>query len=237
MSEHNPVYFMSKMQEFLTALSQAYPDCLKVKGYELAFRTQTKRKSEDQLREMGVDAVKTYRQVMEPWYERCINRDEALVGENIKFLNDLNLPSKWTTMDSDTKDAVWEFIIQLNYLCGGPEPREEEVQLPDMPPEVTQCLNIMPEGIKKNIMDISQQYSSKIHSGEMKLTDLNIFEMAQNINNSIDPTEMEKFRESIQSGEVSVDRSTVTTMLAQMPSNVMSSQMAGAFTGLLGGGK
>jgi len=238
MSEHNPLHFMSKMREFLTALSQTYPECLNVRGYELAFNAKTKRKSESQMRELGVDAVQTYRQVMEPWFERCLIRDESLLGENIKFLNDLNLPSKWTTMDLDTKEAVWEFIIQLNYFCGGPEPQEQQEEVaPEMPPEVTHCLNIMPDGIKKNIMDISQQYSSKIHSGEMKLSDLNIFEMAKNINNSIDPTDLETFRESIRSGEVSVDQSTVTTMLAQMPSNVMSPQMAGAFTGLLGGGK
>jgi hypothetical protein len=238
MSEHNPLYFMSKMREFLTALSQTYPDCLKVRGYELAFKTQTKRKSESQLMELGVNAVQTYKRVMEPWYERCLNRDESLLGENIKFLNDLNLPSKWTTMDRNTKGAVWEFIIQLNYFCGGPAP-QEEVQLPtpreeeiQLPPEITQCLDIMPEGVKKNILDISQQYSSKIYSGEMKLTDLNIFEVAQNINNTMDPTELENFRESIESGEVSVD---MTTMLSQMPPGIMSSQMA-AFTGLLGGG-
>ena len=79
----NELLFVTTMDEYLTALRDVYPDCIKVVGYQVAFRTRVKNKSEEQRRSLGRSAMEEYRQVMQPWYSRCSDKDETLINENI----------------------------------------------------------------------------------------------------------------------------------------------------------
>jgi hypothetical protein len=243
MDRDYPIYFMKTMQEYLSALKEVYPNCLTVRGYEMAFRMGTKNKGDRDMRKMGTEAIAKYKHVMEPWYARCLAKDEGLLGENIEFLTDLGMQAKWATMDSDTKDVIWQYIIQFNQLCGGPAPveREEEevvdvdtlVKSGDIPDEVSRILEIMPASIKQNIMSMSEHYSSRIHSGEMGLADLNMFEMATHVQGMVDPADMSAFSETLKTGEYGINPSTVTSMLAQMPTDIMPPMFSSALSGLI----
>ena len=236
-----PIYFMKTMQEYLSALKDVYPNCMRVNGFELAFRMGTKNKDDAGMRELGVEAIQNYKEVMEPWFERCLVRDEALLREDIEFLTKLGMQEKWTTMDADTKDVIWQYIIQFNQLCGGPTPPttttkvdvDSLMESAQIPEEVSRILNIMPDGIKKNIVAMSEQYSTRIQTGEMSIADLNMFEMAGHVQGMVDPQDMAAFSENLKSGNFNINPSTVTSMLAQMPSEIMPPTFSSTLSSLL----
>jgi len=213
-----PLYFMQTMREFLTAMSEVYPECISVRGYALAFRTQTARKSEDQIRELGTEAIRTFKAVMEPWFQRCCEHDESLLGENIKFLKDLKLPDKWPTMDRGTKASVWQFIIQLNHMCGGPAPQEEQVtesiEFPDIP-MLAPYTDSLPDGVKKQIMDMSQDFVEKMGTGEME--SINLMEMTTALKNAMTPEDVLTFHNNLTSNNVTVNVGELMSTLQQMP--------------------
>lgn len=164
------------MREFLSALSEVYPECVKVRGYNLAFRAKTDNVSREALMEIGTSAVETYNAIMSPWYERCVHKDSGLIEEDIKFIHDLDLHVKWPDMDADTRDTIWDYIIQLNQCCGGPAPIH-----PGMPPEMVKVLDGMPHGIKMGIYSTSSRYTKMINDGEMNFEDLDVTELAADL--------------------------------------------------------
>lgn len=227
MSERDyPIYFMKTMQEYLSALLEVYPTCVYVRAYELAFRRATTNKSEDEMREMGREGMQKYKAVMEPWFARCTTRDVSLLQENIEFLTDLGMKEKWRSMNQDTKDVIWQYILQLNQLCGAPPPTppaELEGTTMDeenFPPELAAFLNIMPDNLKKNIVTVCDSYSQRIESGQMGIADLNMFEIADTLRERISEQDMTEFSDKMHNGDMSMDASLITQMLSQVPSEM-----------------
>jgi hypothetical protein len=223
--------FTHTMGQFLSALKEVYPECRKVREYEQKFRLNSSNKT------AVVWSMKIYKGVMEPWYERCAQRDASLLTENIKFLKDLDLPAKWVEMDADTRDTVWEYIEKLNHYCDGPEPREtgniDIDNIEGMPAEMSSLLNVMPESMKLTIAATSARYATKIKNGDMSFADVNVMQMAQEMSRSINEEEMKAFSETLQSGDVNVNTSTITNMMSNMNSGEMPNGMMEAITGLL----
>jgi hypothetical protein len=177
--------FVGKMHEFLDALLHVYPDCVRVRAYQLAYKTKTSGASDQDLIRLGKDAMVDYHEVMSPWYERCSQRDTTLLSEDIKFLRELHLPQKWGDMSEDTKDAVWQFITQLNYYCGGPYP-EPDGELPNL-----DFMNAIPAELRKGIEDVAVKYTSMINSGDMVLADLNVNDISAQLQQHIGDATMD----------------------------------------------
>lgn len=110
-----PISFLDTMGQFLDALHEVYPECIKVSGYRIAFKAKVNFTGSRV--EVGEEGMRMYNTIMRPFYERCSDKDEGLLNEDIEFLHDLGMYTKWPTMDNDTKEAVWEFINLLNRTC------------------------------------------------------------------------------------------------------------------------
>ena len=200
--------FMDMMKQFLSALREVYPECSKVVGYDVAFTLKTSGKTIEQMETLGIEAMEEYHKVMEPYYARCTRRDESLIRENIEFLDALDLPRKWNSdMHPETKDAIWEFIIQLNNFC---------------------CLNswtrnIVPAPLMSVITSNATEMANKIKSGEMKMSDFNVMQLSQQIMESVDARDLEALGASLQAGN-GFDIGSMYTMLTSMMSATESSE-------------
>lgn len=226
--------FMHTMQEFLSSLKEVYPECLKVRGYEYMFRKQVSGVSGDRLRDIGQRAVKGYDEIMSPWYERCARRDEGLLSENIKFLHDIDLPAKWKDMDGDTRDTIWEYITRLNHFCGAPDDTPEAVDIDNlqgMPEEMSSLLSMMPHSLKVGISATSAKYASRIKSGEMTFSDVNVMQIAEEVGSAINQEDLQAFGATLESGDVNT--ASLMSMVSQMGSDEIPSGMMAAITGLL----
>lgn len=230
--------FMHTMQEFLSSLREVYPECLRVIGYDYAFRKKVAGLSKNQLHEIGVGAMASYRDTMSPWYARCTQKDPGLLAENIQFLRDLDLSTKWAGMDADTQDTIWEYIIRLNQYCGGPaEEKPEELdisKMPGMPAEMAKLLDIMPHSLKLGISATSTRYATKIKNGEMTFAEVNIMQMAKEMGGAINDEDMQAFGQSLQAGNVNLNVASLTNMVSQMDPGEVPPGMMSAITGLLG---
>jgi hypothetical protein len=192
--------FMDMMKQFLCALREVFPECPKVMAYDVAFTLKTSGKTPEEMDEMGMEAMRAYHTVMSPWYTRCTRRDESLVNEHIEFMEQLDLGTKWRdNMHPDTKDAIWEYINQLNNFC---------------------CLmswthDVLPPNIMSVITSNATEVADKIKSGQLKMSDLNVMDLSQKIMGAVDPAELEQLGQSLQSGD-GVDLGSVYTMLNNM---------------------
>ena len=243
MSEH-ALFFVQTMQEFLSSLHEVYPECIKVGAYELAFRTKIKNKSDERLKEMAENfAIPKYTSVMAPWFERCARKDESLLSEQIEFLSDLAIPAKWPQMDADTRNTVWDYIIQLNSYCGGPIPPEVSTEddilpenvfeTPGMPAEISGILQSMPTGLQLSISSTARKYSEKINNGSLTLADLDIMGLARDVYSSVDADELHEFGQTLKSGQVTVDMASMTNMMNSMGPDTLSPGMTAAISGML----
>lgn len=193
--------FLDMMKQFLGALREVFPECPKIVSYDVAFTLNTAGKTPDQMEELGLTAMGEYHEVMSPWYNRCSRRDVGLLRENIKFMTNLDLASKWNAgMHPDTKDTIWEYINQLNNFC---------------------CLmswtrDVLPPNIMSAITSNASEMAEKIKSGEMRMSDFNVMDLSQKIMGSVDPSELEALGASLQSGTSGVDIGSVYTMLNNM---------------------
>lgn len=192
--------FMDMMKQFLTAMREVFPDCPKVVAYDTAFTLRTIGKTPDIMEEMGVEAMREYHIVMAPWYARCTRRDERLLQENIEFLTNLDMPAKWNnTMHPETKEAIWEYINQLNNFC---------------------CLmswthDLMPANIMSVITSNASEMAEKIKSGEMSMSDINVMDLSQKIMASIDAQDLEDLGSRLHAGN-GLDITSIYAMLNNM---------------------
>jgi len=191
--------FMDMMKQFLSAMREVFPTCPKVLAYDVGFTLKTSGKTSAQMEEIGAEAMSGYHEVMSPWYTRCARRDESLLVERISFLEELGLDEKWGDLTADTKDAIWDYITQLNNFC---------------------CLmswtrDIVPPNIMTAITSNATEMADRIRSGEMKMSDFNVMDLSERIMGSVDPAELELLGQTLQSGG-GVDIGSMFTMLSSM---------------------
>jgi hypothetical protein len=116
------------MMDFMGALEEVFPTCLKVKAYRAAFALRLSQCPDDAAKETLLqDAVRQYHEVLLPYYARVAARDDALMTtEPIDLMRNIDMGVKWTpALHPDTKNTIWEWISRLNeyaYLyCTGTE--------------------------------------------------------------------------------------------------------------------
>ncbi len=192
--------FMDMMKQFLGAMREVFPECVRVMAYDAGFTLKTSGKTSEQLEELGMEAMREYHETMNPWYGRCTRRDESLLRENIEFLSELGMQAKWNAgMHPDTKATIWEYINKLNNSC---------------------CLlnwthDILPPNIMSVITANATEMADKIKTGEMTMSDFNVMELSQKILGSVDPAELEQLSETLQR-DGGVDISNMYSMLTNM---------------------
>jgi hypothetical protein len=193
--------FIDMMQQFLEAMEETFPECLRVKQYRIGLAVRLAQcEDDDAIRELTTDAITSYHESMVAYYSRCVERDESLIYEPIDLMLNIDLPSKWTPdLHPDTKNAIWEFITKLN----------EFSNLYNMYAKV-------PTGMMTSIESMAHSIAAQIGSGEMSLSDLNLQTMSEQVMRSINGDDLRQFADTLQSGDVFENMTNMYAMVSSM---------------------
>jgi hypothetical protein len=194
--------FIEMMNQFLEAMEEVFPECLRVKGYKLALNVELARNegNPEGLRAFKQRAISGYHDSMAAYYARCLERDETLIREPIDLMTNIGMPAKWTSdLHPDTKEAIWEYILKLNEFAN-----------------VHNMYSRVPPGMMSSIESVAHTIAAQISAGQTQLNDLNLFSVSQQVVNSINPDELRQFAQTLQSGNVMENVSSMYAMMSSM---------------------
>lgn len=200
--------FLDLLQQFLEAMEEVFPECLKVKQYKLGLSMRVLKCGgrEEDLRAVGKEALEAFHDSMMPYYARVMQKDETLLYENIDLMLNIDLPGKWTPeLDADTREAVWEYIQKL---C-------EQSNIYSMYVRVPSNMMTRIEGMAHNL-------ASQINQGSMSLSDLNIQQVSEQVLSSLSQDDLAAFAQNLQGSDMMEN---VSNMYSMMSSMLRSQQM------------
>jgi hypothetical protein len=196
--------FMDMLQQFLQALEDVFPECPKVRQYQIALKMRLFMCGENEASRAGVlkQAIESYHQSMQPFYARCIEHDATLLSENIDIMHNIDMALKWTDdLHEETKLAIWEYITKLNEFAN-----------------IYAMYAKIPTGMLSSIETIAQTFATQIGNGTMGFGDLNLQTMTEQVMGALNTTDLQEFAHRMQSGDGESMMSNVTTMYSMMSS-------------------
>jgi hypothetical protein len=199
--------FLDLMNQFLGALEEVFPECLKVKQYKMALSARlTLCLTPDSRLNVGKEAIHAFHDNMHLFYSRVIEKDDSLLYEDIELVHSIDLAAKWTPeLHAETKDAIWEYIQKL---C-------EQSNIHSMYSRV-------PSGMMSSIESMAHTIASQINQGEMSLGELNIQQVSQQVLSSLNADDLQTFAENLRGSDMLEN---VTNMYSMMSSMLRSQQM------------
>lgn len=101
--------FNDMLSQFLSELTQTFPEEKGIKKYEAAF---------DLLRKSNPrKVVENFMRIVTPLQERIMAKDETVItSENLKSLNELNIGKHWETASENTRACIWQYLQTLLML-------------------------------------------------------------------------------------------------------------------------
>lgn len=193
--------FLDLMEQFLGALEEVFPECLKVKQYKVALTARLALCLTVESRtSVGQEAISAFHENMQPFYSRVMEKDETLLYEDIDLMHSIDLPAKWTPeLHGETKEAIWEFIQKL---C-------EQSNIYSMYSRV-------PSGMMSSIESMAHNLASQINQGELSLGDLNIQEVSQQVLSSLSQQDLQAFAENLRGSDMLENVSNMYSMMSSM---------------------
>lgn len=194
--------FIDMMCQFLEALQEVFPECLRIRGYRVALQVELTRNANNPtgLAEFKRRAISGYHDSMAPYYARCLERDESLIHEPIDLMVNIALPDKWTPdLHPDTKAAIWEYISKMNEFS-----------------TVFSMYSRVPAGMMSSIESVAHNIASQITAGETRLNDLDLYAVSQQVMSSIDGEELRQFAQTLQSGNVIENVGSMYAMMSSL---------------------
>ena len=108
--------FFQLCKTLMTAIKTTFPECEKTQ----AALAQLEFIESSGLTPMKENLIRKWYDTMKPYVQECVAKnDNVLLRSKIKVLDEFDLKSKWTDPDFDqeSKDVLWEYINNLNYLA------------------------------------------------------------------------------------------------------------------------
>ena len=108
--------FFQLCKTLMTAVKTTFPECEKTQ----TALAQLEFIETSQMTSMKENLIRKWYDTMKPFVQDCVQKnDNVLLRSKIKFLDDFDLKVKWTDPDFDqeSKDVLWEYINNLNYLA------------------------------------------------------------------------------------------------------------------------
>lgn len=194
--------FVDMMYQFLDALQEVFPECLRIRGYKVALQVELARNANhpEGLAEFKRRAISAYHESMAPYYARCLERDDSLIHEPIDLMTNIGLPDKWTPdLHPDTKAAIWEYILKMNEFSN-----------------VFSMYSRVPANMMTSIESVAHNIASQITAGEARLNDLDLYAVSQQVMSSINPDELQQFAQTLQSGNIMENVGSMYAMMSSM---------------------
>lgn len=105
--------FYQLCKTLMTAVHTTFPECEKTQSALEQLECVSTNTS------MKESLIKKWYKTMKPHVQDCVQKnDHVLLRANLKVLDEFDLKSKWMDPDFDqeSKDVLWEYINNLNYL-------------------------------------------------------------------------------------------------------------------------
>ena len=101
--------FNDMLSQFLSELTQTFPEEKGIKKYESAF---------DLLRKTNPrKVVENFMGTIAPLQERIMAKDDTvLTGEDLKSLGELNIGKNWIGCSENTRACIWQYLQTLSML-------------------------------------------------------------------------------------------------------------------------
>lgn len=101
--------FNDMLAQFLSELSQTFPEEKAVKKYESSF---------DLLRKSNPrKIVENFMMTASPLQERIMSRDDSMLADgSLKMLGEMNIGAHWNECSDNTKNAIWQYLQTLMML-------------------------------------------------------------------------------------------------------------------------
>lgn len=196
--------FMDMMQQYLEALSDVFPECLKVQQYKfgLNVRLLAAGSNAEEKKNVIREAIVSYHASMSPYYARCIEHDDTLLLEDIDLMRNIDMPQKWTPdLHSDTKNAMWEYITKLNEFSN-----------------IYNMYSKIPCNMLTSIENMAHSIVNRIESGNLSMSDLNMQTMSEQVMSSLNMSDLQEFASRMQSGDAANMIENMSTMYSMMGS-------------------
>ena len=172
--------FIEMMEQFLEAMQEVFPECERVRGYKFGLDISL-RGSRDAVARQIIEA---YHASMAPYYKRCMEHDETLLGEDIEIMTNIDLPRKWSPdLHADTRVAIWEYITKLNEFSN-----------------IYAMYAQIPRGMLSSIENIAHGIAAQISDGTMSMADLNLQTMSEQVMSALSTADLEEFAARMQAG-------------------------------------
>ena len=101
--------FNDMLSQFLSELTQTFPEEKTIKKYESSFsliRKSNPRK-----------IVESYMQSVGPFQDRIMARDDTLFSDgSFAFLGDIDLGKRWPNPSDNTRGCIWQYVQTLMML-------------------------------------------------------------------------------------------------------------------------
>jgi hypothetical protein len=101
--------FNDMLSQFLSELTQTFPEEKGIRKYESAF---------DLLRKSNPrKVVENFMMIATPLQERIMSKDESvLLGDDLRSLGELNIGKNWEGCSDNTRACIWQYLQTLTML-------------------------------------------------------------------------------------------------------------------------
>jgi hypothetical protein len=101
--------FNDMLSQFLSELTQTFPEEKGIKKYESAF---------DLLRKSNPrKVIENFMMVTSPLQEKIMAKDETVLTDgDLKSLGELNIGKNWAGCSQNTRDCIWQYLQTLMML-------------------------------------------------------------------------------------------------------------------------
>ena len=187
--------FCDLLRQFAEACIQVWPEDAGLREMKLGFDMAITNALTESLRQTAKEQfIVEYHESMQPFYARCNQRDPTVFteGSQIEFMRRVNMREKWldSSIDDDTRDCVWEYILQLNHFS----------QL------YCTLLNRIPEQaltrIQSTAMNIAEQARSA--DGSIDISNINLHQIGADVMQSMPEEELQAFSNQLLSDPASL---------------------------------
>lgn len=214
--------FIDIMHQFIEACIEVWPECSGMRELKLGFDVAITHAMSAELQETGKKTlINEYHAALKPFYDRCAKRDPTVFTEGeVEVLQKINMREKWldSTIDDDTRECIWQYVLEMNRFsqmhCG--------------------LFNRIPASTLSRIQDTAVNLANKINSGEMKMSDIDLGNIGQQVVSGLDEAEIKEFTNNIMS-DTSILQSLCTSMLSGSGGNVEIPNVMSMMSSLGGG--
>lgn len=187
MSQPDPITlcierFVQMEGEFIAALLDVFPECMKLKTANVKFNIACKLPGQHQQR------IEEWIQYMFPLKRAIQDRDHAKVMVNKQFppsVQEIDIQSKWQDpdVDDETRAAIYDYLDELMRIA-----------------DMYHLYTAVPGGMMTSLTSMAEEIAADMREGRMDMTNLDFQGLSARISAQIDPEDLNAFAQGIDPG-------------------------------------